>query len=211
MGGSWLKYLLLIPLMLLTMPFLFCLFHKIIISYIIKCMTEPPMKMTRLEAVDLMYSSINDQWLSQCTSRYEKMQWEGILSWTITRRQVSGDLWLLKPSPVVAHWLSYQQKPSSELGMSLSSNMGQNGHEMPPKVWLDSWPQGAVSTTNWHLPRTLRMTEQQRHLPSASTETEPHAAIAVDLQQPLREFRVEWGTLCSRESGGTGLQIVRCF
>ena len=34
-------------------------------------------------------------------------------------------------------------------------------------------------------------TEQQRHLPSASTETEPHAAIAVDLQQPLREFKVE--------------------
>ena len=30
-----------------------------------------------------------------------------------------------------------------------------------------------------------------KHLPSASLETEPHAAIAVDLQQPLREFRVE--------------------
>ena len=29
-----------------------------------------------------------------------------------------------------------------------------------------------------------------RCLPSASTEIEPHAAIAVDLQQPLREFRV---------------------
>ena len=45
----------------------------------------------------------------------------------------------------------------------------------------------------------------QRHLPSASMEIPPHAAIAVDLQQPLREFRVEGGTLCSRESGGTGL------
>ena len=60
-GVSWLKYLLLIPLMLFTIPFVFCLFQKIIISYIIKCMTEPPMKMTRLEAVDQMYSSINDQ------------------------------------------------------------------------------------------------------------------------------------------------------
>ena len=49
------------------------------------------------------------------------------------------------------------------------------------------------------------MTEQQRHFPSASTEIEPHVAIAVDLQQALREFRVEGGTLCSRESGGTGL------
>ena len=43
MGGSWLKYLLLIPLILLT--FAFCLFHKIIISYITKGMTEPPTKM----------------------------------------------------------------------------------------------------------------------------------------------------------------------
>ena len=62
-----------------------------------------------------------------------------------------------------------------------------------------------VSTTNGHWPRTLPMTEQQRHLPSASMETEPHAAVAADLQQPLREFRVEWGTLCNGESGGTGL------
>ena len=54
------------------------------------------------------------------------------------------------------------------------------------------------------------MAKQQRHLPSSS-EMEPHAAIAVDLQQSLREFRVQWGTLCSRESGGTGLQIVGCF
>ena len=62
-----------------------------------------------------------------------------------------------------------------------------------------------VSTTNRYLPRALPMTEQQRHLPSASMEIKPYATIAVNLQQPLREFRVERGTLCSRESGGTGL------
>ena len=50
---------------------------------------------------------------------------------------------------------------------------------------------GVVSTTNWHLPRALPMTEQQMHLPSASVEIEPHAAVAVDLQHPLREFRAE--------------------
>ena len=62
-GGSWLKYLLLIPLMLLTILFVFCLFHKIIVSCINKCMTEPPWKimMPTLEAVDQMYSSIFDQ------------------------------------------------------------------------------------------------------------------------------------------------------
>ena len=46
------------------------------------------------------------------------------------------------------------------------------------------------------------------HLP---LEPEPHAAAAADLQQPLREFRVERGTLCSRESGGTGLYTVGYF
>ena len=62
-----------------------------------------------------------------------------------------------------------------------------------------------LSATNWHLPRALPMTEQQRHLPSASMKIEHHAPKAVELQQSLREFRVEWGTLCSRQSGGTGL------
>ena len=70
------------------------------------------------------------------------MQWEEIVSWIITRRKVSRDLWLLRPNPVIAHWVSYQQTPSSELGTSLPSNTGQNGHEMPPKVWSDWWPQG---------------------------------------------------------------------
>ena len=48
-----------------------------------------------------------------------------------------------------------------------------------------------LSTTNWHLSTALPTTEQQRHLPSASMEVEPHAPIAVDFQQPLREFKVE--------------------
>ena len=33
--------------------------------------------------------------------------------------------------------------------------------------------------------------QEQEHLPSASAETEPFAAAAADLQDPLREFRVE--------------------
>lgn len=61
------------------------------------------------------------------------------------------------------------------------------------------------STTHWHIPIALPTTKQQRHLPSASMEIKQDTAIAGELQQPLREFRVGWGTLCSRESGGTGL------
>ena len=79
------------------------------------------------------------------------MQWEWIFSWTTTRRQVSRDLWLWRPRPLIAHWMAYQQKPSSELGMSLPSNLGQNDHEMPPQVRQNLQPQGALSTTNWHL------------------------------------------------------------
>ena len=62
-GDSWLKYLLLTPPMLLTIPFVFCLFYKIIIICIPKGVTEPPTKMmmTRLEAVDQMYSCIYAQ------------------------------------------------------------------------------------------------------------------------------------------------------
>ena len=62
-GGSWLKYLLLIPLIILTILFVFCPFHKIIFSCITKCMTEPPTKimLTKLEAVDQMCSLICDQ------------------------------------------------------------------------------------------------------------------------------------------------------
>ena len=54
------------------------------------------------------------------------------------------------------------------------------------------------------------MTEQ-RHLPSASAETEPCAAAAVDLQHPLEGIQDGVRHLCSRKSGGTGLQIVGGF
>ena len=53
--------------------------------------------------------------------------------------------------------------------------------------------------------RALSTTEQQRHLSSAFMEIESFAAIAIDFQQPPREFRVKRGTLYSRESGGAGL------
>ena len=61
--GSWLKYLFIILLMLLVVLFAFCLFYKIIVSCITKCMTEPPTKimLTKLEAVDQMCSLICDQ------------------------------------------------------------------------------------------------------------------------------------------------------
>ena len=69
--------------------------------------------------------------------------------------------------------MSYQQKPSSELGTSLPSNTGQNGGKWPPKYGRIYDYKGAMSTTNWHLPRAVPMTEQQSHLPSASRDWTP--------------------------------------
>ena len=57
--------------------------------------------------------------------------------------------------------------------------------------------------------RALPAAEQQGPLPSASVDTESCPPVAVDLQHPLRKFRVDWDTLCSRESGGISLYIVR--
>jgi len=48
-----------------------------------------------------------------------------------------------------------------------------------------------MSTTNWHLSGLLPASEQQGHLPSAWMEVEPCAAAGVDLQNLLREFRME--------------------
>ena len=61
----------------------------------------------------------------------------------------------------------------------------------PPKYGHIYDHKGAVSTTNWHFPRALPTTEEKRQFPPASREVEPHAAIADDLQQPLRECREE--------------------
>ena len=47
-GGSWLKYLLLMSL-IITILFVFCLLHKIIASCITKCMTEPRTKIMMTE------------------------------------------------------------------------------------------------------------------------------------------------------------------
>ena len=77
------------------------------------------------------------------------------MQWEETRRQVSTDLWLLRPNPVTAQWVSYQQTPSSELGTSLPSNTGRNGHEMSPKVWSDLWPQGGQVNRKLSLTKSI--------------------------------------------------------
>ena len=81
---------------------------------------------------------------------------------------------------------------------------------LPKYGWIYDH-KGALSTTNWHLPRALPMIEKTRAFAICLCGDWTLCCWAVDLQYPLREFRVEWGTLCSRESGGTGLWIVGYF
>ena len=67
---------------------------------------------------------------------------------------------------------------------------------------LPSSSQLQIGICQEHLPETE---QQQGHFPSASAETEPCEAAAVDFQYTLREFSVERGTLCTRDSCGTSL------
>ena len=61
-GGSWLKYLLIIPLLITYTICIFPVFQDCF-SFTTNCVTLPPMKImrARLEEVDQMYSSICDQ------------------------------------------------------------------------------------------------------------------------------------------------------
>ena len=67
--------------------------------------------------------------------------------------------------------------------------------QLAPEQLLSDIPgyfcQLPMGTCQEHLPAT----EQQFHLPSASVEIKPCSAAAVDVQHPLRDFRVERGTL----------------
>ena len=61
-----------------------------------------------------------------------------MLPWTITRRQVSRDLWLLRPSPVIAHCFRTKtfktgNEPSQQRRTKWSWNAPQS---------MDVWPQG---------------------------------------------------------------------
>ena len=57
----------------------------------------------------------------------------------------------------------------------------------------------------------LETEQQQGRLPSASVKNEPSGAETVDVQRPLRDFRLDSSTLCSRESGGARLKRFSCF
>ena len=76
-------------------------------------------------------------------------------------------------------------KSSQELGMSLARNAGQNGHEMPPKVWSNLLPSGGLVNYKLAFACQLQIGTCQVHSPSNEQE-EGHlpstcAAAASDL------------------------------
>ena len=138
------------------------------------------------------------------------MQWEGIVSWTLTTRQVSRDLWLSRPSPVIAHWVVYQQKDLQNWEWVFLATRDQTVMKrLPTYGWIDDH-KGALPTTDWHLPRALSRTEQEGrfHLPLRRLNPVQLQLLAFNT---CTESRVEWGTLCSRESGRTSHYIVGFF
>ena len=79
-------------------------------------------------------------------------------------------------------------KSSPDLGMSIPSTMGWNGHKMPPPNYGQIYDHGpALWTGDWHLP-------------SASTWIESWndaAAYPQHSQKGVQGGDQEWGTLCS--------------
>ena len=103
--------------------------------------------------------------------------------------RMSGSRWVITPSGLSGSlrsffWYSYSMYPCHRFLMS-SANAGPIpflsfivlifAWNAPKSDWSYSLQ---LSTTNWHLPRALPTTEQQSHLPFASSEIEPQAAIA---------------------------------
>ena len=114
---------------------------------------------------------------------------------------------MLLSTPTIGHSASPRTKPLGPVGqqawfpqLSGPFDVMTQGHT----ICCDSSCL-EMSTTNWHLPRALPMTEQQRHLPSASMEIEPHAAITVDLNTP------GWSSWWSEASCAPGNLVGQVF
>ena len=95
------------------------------------------------------------------------------------------------------HYWSYVKYVHYKLALAKRPGMLQSMGLQKSQTWLSNdWRIITMTTKS-----TDSDEQQQGLLPSV----EAYEAAAVDLQHPLREFRVEWGSLWARESGGTGL------
>ena len=109
--------------------FVFCLFYKIVVYCITKCMTE-------LLKKNVVLFEINDfNLVTVDMERYNKR--ECFLDYTILGRQVVQSLLIMiyKTQSSKNTLSGLSAKSSPDLGMSLLSTVGQNDHEMSPKIW----------------------------------------------------------------------------
>ena len=92
-------------------------------------------------------------------------------------------------------------KSSPDVGMSLASTMGQNGHEMPPKPLSDLWPKGEIVkqrmllTTQFYEDKVISIagTYQQCALKKTQDGNLDKALCALEENQPLRKLKIPWG------------------
>ena len=130
-----------------------------------------------------------------------------MFSWTIEGRYPENFNYKTEYSNSTLSGLS--AKPSLELGKSLS-NVGWNGHEMPPKVWFNLWPSGEPFHYKLALPRAFASDWTTMAFAICLwnfCRLNPVLLQLLTLDVPGREFRVETGILCSRKTGRTGLQV----
>ena len=136
--------------------------------------------------------------------RYGKMQQEGILSWTINRRQVCRYLWLWRPSPVIAHWVTCQQSLLQNWEGAFRATRDKMFMKCPPKHDRMYSHKRAMSSTNWHLPRACQWVNGRGIYPLPPRKLNPILLKLLTFNSPGGTS--EWSeALCSRDSGRTGL------
>ena len=116
--------------------------------------------------------------------------------------------------PLWISWASLVAQRVKHLPVMWESQVWSLGGKIP---WRRKWqPTPVFLPGESHGQRSLVGYSPQGHKESVghswattltlSVDIEPCAAVAIDFQYPLREVTVEWGTVCSRESDGTGLK-----
>ena len=83
------------------------------------------------------------------------MQQGATFSWTITRKQVSRDLWLLRSRPVIALWVAYQQNLFQNYKWVFLATWDKMVMKCLPKCGQIYYQEETLPTTNWCLLRAF--------------------------------------------------------
>ena len=83
------------------------------------------------------------------------MQQGATFSWTITRKQVSRDFWLVRSRPVIAHWMAYEQNLFQNYTWAFLATWDKMVMKCLPKCGQIYYQEEPLPTTNWCLLRAF--------------------------------------------------------